>query len=126
MNPPYDFLAGKGCVVSMFTVDPKAEAALTPEGRLQRPWKVFIIGATMSLGIVSIMCHQLRSYGLLNERGIRSVIAFAVWGLLMSSAYAYVGVRYGKARADRVVGWAGLIVAFAGTALVLWTLVPRP
>ena len=107
-------------------MDSKAEAALTPEGRLQRPWKVFIIGATISIGIVAIMCTQMRSYGILNGRGIRGVIGFAVWGLLMSSTYAYVGARYGKARADRVIGWAGLIVAFAGTALVLWTLVPPP
>src|SRR5687767_11149001 len=110
----------------MLSTDPKAEAALTPEGRRKRPWKVFLIGATMSLGIVSIMSTQMRSYGLLNGRGVRSVIGFAVWGLLMSSTYAYVGARYGKPRADRIIGWAGLIVASVATALVLWSLLVPP
>ena len=102
-------------------MDTESQAATTAEGRLKRPWTVFVFGVLLSLGVVTVIFARATD-GRMDDNGVLGIIGFAVFAVLMSAAYAYIGAKHSKALANRVVTSVGSVVALAGVAVLVWAL----
>ena len=106
----------------MIDIQPPSQTATDAQGRLKRPWTVFIFGVLLSLGIVAVIFARSSSGGPLEDNGVIGIIAFAALAVVMSSAYALIGAKHSKALANRVVGAVGSLIALAGVGLLVWML----
>jgi len=74
----------------------------------------------MSVGAVAAL--SFRSNGLADDKTALGLCIFAVAAIALSGLYAFIGSRYGKQLAQRVVGFVGLAILLCGLAYLAYTL----
>jgi hypothetical protein len=92
-------------------------------GRLLRPTAVAVFGCLLSTAGIAILTVVAG----IEFKGETSLflIGFLVFACAASCAYAFVGWRFGRPVALRVLGVVGGIAALGGLAYLIWLLLAR-
>jgi putative Mn2+ efflux pump MntP len=111
--------------MNFFGIDPEEKATTDSADRLQRPWAVFVFSIVFSIGVVvAIYAYAIGEW---NDKAIRGLCIFAVAAIVLSGLYTWIGARYGKSVAHRIVGFIGLGVVLIGLSCLgyLFLAIPR-
>ena len=103
-------------------INPEPKVITTEEDRLDHPWRAFIFGALISLGIVAVIMVRALGSGPTADRATIGLLAFAALAVVLSGCYAFVGATHSIRLAQRIVGAAGLLLAVGGLAWLLYAL----
>jgi hypothetical protein len=108
-------------MVEKFGIDEALIQAGDEFDRFKRPVVVAIFGTLISLAIVAAIF--LRSGA--NDNAVPGIVAFGVLAVAMSCTYAFLGARYSRSLANRVLGIVGGVIAAAGVGFVFWMLLTK-
>jgi len=93
------------------------------DGRLQRPIAVAVFGCLISTGIIAIVA--LKADVARNGSTAAFLVAFLAFACLASCTYAFLGWRFSRNLAHRVIGTLGGIIALGGLGYLIWLLLAR-
>jgi hypothetical protein len=103
-----------------FGIDEQQTQITDEKDRFKRPISVAIFGCLISAGTVGLILSRTGS--LQSGTSAAGLLIFTIFAFTFSCLYAFLGWRYGRTLAHKVLGTVGIVIVLAGVAFVIWLL----
>jgi hypothetical protein len=101
----------------------ESQESVTADGRLERPWTVLLFGLLAPIAlIVMLVLHSRSGQQPLDDKMLIGFVGIAVLTFVLSAAYAYLGWRYSRKLARRVVGIIGGVAILSGVGVLAYAI----